>query len=59
MVGQETQGIFDILNVIKILGWCPVGPVLPHDGDGEGVSLALVDHPSKYMVHNKNALRGS
>ena len=27
---------------IKIPGWCPVGPVLPH----EGASLTLVGHPS-------------
>ena len=30
----------------EILGWCPVGPVLPHGEKGEGASLALVGHPS-------------
>ena len=28
---------------IGIIGWCPVGSVLPW---GEGACLALVDHPS-------------
>ena len=38
--------VFDLIWLpqdIKILGWYPVGPVLPH---GEVISLALVGHPS-------------
>ena len=33
------------------LGWCPAGPVLPHQA--EDASLALVDHPSRDGVTTK------
>ena len=33
------------------LGWCPAGPVLPHQA--EDASLALVDHPSRDDVTTK------
>ena len=35
---------FHVSCAYFILGWCPVGPVLPHGG--EVASLALVGHPS-------------
>ena len=37
------HGSYLLPRDIEIMGWCPVGSVLPH---GDGASLALVGHLS-------------
>ena len=52
MVGANGKKIFDFDNPrsadIEIVGWCPAVPVLPPWR--EGVSLALLDHPSSDVI---------
>ena len=44
--GQHITSFFP--QDIEIMGWCPTGPVLPHQG--ESASLALIGYPSSAGV---------
>ena len=44
--GQHIVSFFP--RDIEIMGWCPTGPVLPHQG--ESASLALIGYPSSAGV---------